>query len=174
MAERLAEAAGALPNLSTELNPPDLPARMARSRAVLSTSSLTSYEVPALWKPLAVFRRAEIQTGIGLEIGRRGLGLNLGAWGTWNGEKLRRSLENLPPEPAACVNPRGGVARCAVTEWNVLVALSPKSFSLAGFILYGFMVQCFLKRCKFIIIISEQTDGCLQGCAAGRMWQAGS
>jgi spore coat polysaccharide biosynthesis predicted glycosyltransferase SpsG len=119
MAERLAEAVGALPNLSAVRNPPDLPARMARSRAVLCTSSVTSYEALALRKPLVVFQTAENQMGIGCEIERRGLGVNLGAWGTWGGEQLRRSLENLPPEPVACVNPRGA---CAAAE--ALCALS--------------------------------------------------
>ena len=113
MAERLSEAAGALPNLSAVRNPLDLPARMARSRAVLCTSSVTSYEALALRKPLAVFQTAENQAGIGCEIERRGLGVNLGAWGTWDGEQLRRSLENLPPVPPACVNPRGA---CAAAE----------------------------------------------------------
>ena len=110
MAERLTETADALPNLSAVRNPPDLPARMARSRAVVCTSSVTSYEALALRKPLVVFQTAENQKGIGLEIERRGLGVNLGVWGTWDGEDLRRSLENLPPEPAVCVNPRGACA----------------------------------------------------------------
>ena len=112
-AEHLAEAVDVFPNLSTVQNPPDLPARMARSRAMLCTSSVTSYEALALRKPLVVFQTAENQTGIGLEIERCGLGVNLGAWGTWSGEQLRRVLENLPPEPVVCVNPLGA---CAAAE----------------------------------------------------------
>jgi spore coat polysaccharide biosynthesis predicted glycosyltransferase SpsG len=92
MAERLSEAADALPNLSAVRNPLDLPARMARLLAVLCTSSVTSYEALALRKSLVVFQTAENQTAIGCEIERRGLGVNLGAWGTWGGEQLRRSL----------------------------------------------------------------------------------
>ena len=113
MARCLVEVAEELSNLSTVRNPPDLPARMARSRAVLCTSSVTSYEALALQKPLVVFQTAENQNGIGLEIERCGLGVNLGAWGTWSGEQLRRVLENLPPEPAVCVNPLGA---CAAAE----------------------------------------------------------
>lgn len=106
-AEQLVESARLWRNLSFLRDPPDLPERMSRAGAVLCTSSVTSYEAISLRKPLVVFQTADNQLAIGREIERRGLGLNLGRWGEWGPEELRQALENLPPAPAAAVNPRG-------------------------------------------------------------------
>lgn len=111
--ESLVKAAAGLSNLSLLHDPHDLPARMARSRAVLCTSSVASYEVLALRKPLVVFQTADNQVGIGREIGRRGLGFNLGEWGSWGREALRSALEDLPPSPPPTVNPRGAQSAAA-------------------------------------------------------------
>lgn len=110
VAEDLTERASGLPNLSVVRNPPDLPDLMARSRAVVCTSSVTSYEALALRKPLIVFQTAENQEAIGAEIARLGLGANLGRWGEWGAADLKRKLDGPPPIPPASVNPKGALS----------------------------------------------------------------
>lgn len=97
------------PNFSVVHNPPDLPARMAKACSVICTSSVTSYEVLALGKPIAVFQTAENQVGIGMEIERLGLGKNLGFWGTWDEFALKSALQYFVTEQPCNnpVNPRG-------------------------------------------------------------------
>ena len=109
VAENLGGAAGPFRNLSVARDPADLPGRMAGARAVLCTSSVISYEALSLCKPLAVFQTAENQIGIGREIARLGLGVNLGPWGDWGASELRQALENLSPVQKQAVNPRGAV-----------------------------------------------------------------
>lgn len=108
-AMRLAGMAVNSPNLSVVHNPPDLPARMAKACSVICTSSVTSYEVLALGKPIAVFQTAENQVGIGMEIERLGLGKNLGFWGTWDEFALKSALQYFVTEQPCNnpVNPRG-------------------------------------------------------------------
>jgi spore coat polysaccharide biosynthesis predicted glycosyltransferase SpsG len=109
--EHLSEVVQILPNFSVIHNPPDLPARMARSRAVLCTSSVTSYEALALRKPLVVFQTAENQIGIGREIERRGLGTNLGFWRTWGAFELEKALSHISTAPGpGGVHPKGSQA----------------------------------------------------------------
>lgn len=108
-AMRLTGMAVNSPNLSVVHNPPDLPQRMAKALSVICTSSVTSYEVLALGKPIAVFQTAENQAGIGMEIERLGLGKNLGFWGTWDENKLKNALQHLVYEQPSInpVNPCG-------------------------------------------------------------------
>lgn len=109
LAVSLTDGALELPNLAIIQNPPDLAARMARSRAVLCTSSVTSYEALALRKPLMVFQTAENQTPLGREIESLGLGVNLGWWGEWGAGELKQVLDGPPPTPPASVNPQGAL-----------------------------------------------------------------
>lgn len=107
---RVVQVANDRPNLSIVRNPADLPMRMACSRAVICTSSVTSYEAMALRKPLIVFQTAENQTRIGKEIEQRGLGKNLGAWGSWGANKLKEAIHRLPPaSEQSLVNPKGAL-----------------------------------------------------------------
>ena len=94
-------------NLSLVRDPDDLPARMARARAVICTSSVTSYEALALRKPLIVFQTADNQVEGGREIERRGLGANLGEWGSWGREELMAVVQSLPSAPSPSVCPHG-------------------------------------------------------------------
>lgn len=105
--EYLSDAADAMSNFSVFHNPPDLPVRMARARAVLCTSSVTAYEALVLHKPLIVFQTAENQARIGLEIEQRGLGTNLGSWGAWNENALKKALVNPQSSHIITVNQFG-------------------------------------------------------------------
>lgn len=93
--------------------PDDLPERMAKAGRVLCTASVTAYEALALRKPLTVFQVAENQRRIGLEIARRGLGTDLGFWGTWGEDALAEALRAPWEIPPAVVNPRGALAAAA-------------------------------------------------------------
>lgn len=108
-AMRLSSATLNTLNFSVVHNPPDLPQRMAESRSVICTSSVTSYEALALGKRLAVFQTADNQVEIGTEIERLGLGRNLGFWGTWDEIALNDALQHLVyGQPHINpVNPRG-------------------------------------------------------------------
>ncbi len=88
----LTSAAEEKDNFNVLFNPPNLPALMAGARAVICTSSVSSYEALALGKPLAVFQVAENQVSIGREIALQNLGKNLGFWGTWDQPELQDTL----------------------------------------------------------------------------------
>ncbi len=103
----LMESAEGRDNVSLVRAPGDLPARMARARAVICTSSVTSYEALALRKPLIVFQTADNQAEIGRKIARCGLGANLGEWGSWGREELLAVVRNLPSAPSPSVCPHG-------------------------------------------------------------------
>ncbi len=120
VAEALFDAAGVMKNFSVLRDPQTLPEIMAQGRAILCTSSVTSYEALSLRKPLVVFQTADNQLGIGREIERRGLGVNLGPWGEWGRRELRQVIENLPPVPDRAVNPCGAKqAAMELLKWAV-------------------------------------------------------
>lgn len=105
-------------NLSVLRDPPDLPERMAKAGLVICTSSVTSYEVLSLRKPMAVFQVAVNQNRIGEETQRQGLGVNLGKWGSFGPRELEGLFRNPPPSPPRAVNP-GGAAKTAneIIRW---------------------------------------------------------
>ncbi|WP_040825354.1 hypothetical protein [Thermanaerovibrio velox] len=117
------EAARGAPSVRLLFSPVDLPSRIAGSRGVICTSSVTAYEALGLRKPVVVFQVADNQLATGEAIGRMGLGINLGPWGSWGSEDLRRALDAMFVPPADVVNPRGALR--AATELLETFRLNP-------------------------------------------------
>jgi spore coat polysaccharide biosynthesis predicted glycosyltransferase SpsG len=106
------------PNVAVTHNPPDLPQRMASARSIICTSSVTAYEALTLRKPTVVFQVAENQIKLGEEIEKRGLGINLGTWGTFGPEELNKSLSPVKPSPPNIVNQFGAKAAAReIVDW---------------------------------------------------------
>lgn len=115
---KVLSAASTRKNLSVLRDPPDLPERMAKAGLVICTSSVTSYEVLSLRKPMAVFQVAENQSRIGEEIQRQALGVNLGQWGSFGPRELEILFRNPPPPPPRVVNPVGAAkAANEIIQW---------------------------------------------------------
>ncbi len=116
--QKVLSAASTKKNLSVLRDPPDLPERLAKAGLVICTSSVTSYEVLSLRKPMAVFQVAENQNRIGEEIQRQGLGVNLGQWGSFGPWDLEELFRKPPPIPLRAVN-LGGAAKTAneIIRW---------------------------------------------------------
>ena len=112
--DSLMSAAKIKNNFTVLFNPPTLPVLMAGARAVICTSSVTSYEALALGKPLTVFQVAQNQVLIGREIAMQNLGKNLGYWGTWGQPELEGALSfsSFKPQRRA-VNARGAIEAAA-------------------------------------------------------------
>lgn len=107
-------AAKRINNFTVLFNPPNLPILMARAKAVICTSSVTSYEALALGKPLAVFQIADNQIPIGKEISLQKQGKNLGFWGTWGQPELEEALSFPSSEQQKrAVNARGAIEAAA-------------------------------------------------------------
>ena len=92
---RCRAAADGKENVTLLEAPSDFLERMARSGRVICTSSVTAYEALALDRPLAVFQVADNQRGIGEAIQARGLGIDLGFWGSFGRGDLETVL-SLP------------------------------------------------------------------------------
>lgn len=89
---RCRAAADGKENVALLEAPNDFLERMARSGRVICTSSVTAYEALALGRPLAVFQVADNQRGIGEAIQAKGLGHDLGFWGSFGRGDLEAVL----------------------------------------------------------------------------------
>jgi UDP-2,4-diacetamido-2,4,6-trideoxy-beta-L-altropyranose hydrolase len=107
--ERARQHARFLSHARLLVAPEEYPRLLAGAGFVLCTSSVSAYEALALEKPLAVFQVASNQCRIGGLIEQRGLGKNLGEWGTFTGEDVARVLSRKWKKPDPSVNLNGAV-----------------------------------------------------------------
>ena len=131
--------------------PPDFVERMARSGLVICTSSVTAYEALALRRPLAVFQVADNQRGIGEAIQAKGLGVDLGPWGSFGCPHLEALIRRFcgkdspagEDEKGRFVSARGGPG--ATPSAPARAVVNPRGAHRAAAALVGFF-EAFLGR----------------------------
>lgn len=105
-------------NVAVVYAPPDFPSLVAKARFVICTSSVTAYEALSVQKPISVFQVADNQVLVGEAIEARGVGRNLGFWGTWGTADLKKVVAAPLVPPPFVVNRYGAELTAEIlTKW---------------------------------------------------------